>query len=1088
MRSPKGELCLQSGWRRSMRQLALLLASCLLLVPVNRAFAQGNHSVSVSPPVTPYSFSGDLSKLPKGAASNANAPVPQRIKAGTFNTTPRPLGPPDPVWQKDPAGHGAGRLTPGVTPPQFTTPSPNFDTGQPGDGPPDDNGAVGPNHYIAIVNFTYQIFDKQGNSLAGPINPATFWSGAPVNDQCRNQRGDPYVNYDHLADRWVISYFANIAPPPPKDPLQVECIAVSKGPNPVTDGWFVYTFLLPVSNDYPKIGVWPDGYYMISQEGYDNGAPNLDAWVFDRANMLNGNPATFQHSQNFSGEHDVIALPSDLTGPPPPAGSPNFFARQYDGNLYSDGAPRIEIFEFHTDWGVPGNSTFGLVQTLTPATFRSDICSGNALNQYCVPQPGSGTTLDALSIWPMGPLQYRNFGTYETLVFDHAVNVDGAGLVGMRWYELRRTPPGSGSWVIQQQGTFAPADSTTTTTTSIHRWTGSIAMDQAGNIAMGYNVSSDGVAPHPTVDPGVRIVGRLAGDPPGEMTTPEVHLADGGSTCGNGGGNCRWGDYSTIRVDPKDGCTFWYTTEYFAGSGQQTRVGAVRFPTCNPADLSLSKSAPASVIAGNQLTYSITVVNNGPSDATNVIVTDTLPAGVTFISTSAVCSSGTVTTGCDIGSLANGASYAFTILVSVASSTAGLITNTATVSSDQLDPNPSDDTASATTTVTASADLSVTKTCKPDTTSALAGTTAFCTMVVTNNGPSDASGVSLTDTIVASTPFTIGTVTKSQGTCSATPGTITSGSVTCSLGTITAGGTATVTVNFSANSGGTIEDTASVTSSTPDPNSANNTATGAVTYISVADLSITKTALPNPNVVAGTNLTYTITASNTAGPSTATNVVVKDTLPGQVSVVSVTPGVGTCSGGIPGNPAQPLICTLGSLAKGASATITVVVTVNPNTPNGTILTNNASISSDTFDPNNANNTASVNKTVVAQGDLAIVKTSDKAIYKPTSTITYTIKVTNNGPSDSQAVIVTDSLPSIKQAHYKSDTGGCTLTLATNVLTCNLGTMPTGTTKSFHIYELIVGNKGSISNTASVASSTTDPTPGNNSSTLVVGVK
>jgi hypothetical protein len=445
-------------------------------------------------------------------------------------------------------------------------PSPNFDSDQPGDGPPDANGAVGPNHYIQIVNFTFEILDKSGARLAGPTDPQTLWSGAPVNDDCRVRgRGDPYVLYDHLADRWIITQLANHLTNI-NDPLQAQCIAVSRGPNPVTDGFFAYTFELGVPNDYPKPVVWPDGYYLISQQGYD-GLSSLDAWVFDRANMLNGNPATFQHPSGFPSEHDVIALPSELTGPPPPAGSPNFYVRPYDGNLYSDGSPRIEIFEFRTDWGVPANTTFKLVQTLTPATFRSDICAGSSLDQFCVPQPGAGTSkLDALSIWPMSPLQYRNFGDHETLLFNHTVNVDGKGLAGIRWYELRRSPVGTGNWAIQQQGTFAPSDSTTTTTTSIHRWTGSIAMDQAGNIALGYNVSNDGVAPHPTVFPGVRIVGRLASDPLGEMTTPEVILANGGmsATCKDNNNNvvgCRWGDYSAIRVDPADGCKFWYTTE-----------------------------------------------------------------------------------------------------------------------------------------------------------------------------------------------------------------------------------------------------------------------------------------------------------------------------------------------------------------------------------------------------------------------------------------------------------------------------------------------------------------------------------------------
>jgi uncharacterized repeat protein (TIGR01451 family) len=173
------------------------------------------------------------------------------------------------------------------------------------------------------------------------------------------------------------------------------------------------------------------------------------------------------------------------------------------------------------------------------------------------------------------------------------------------------------------------------------------------------------------------------------------------------------------------------------------------------------------------------------------------------------------------------------------------------------------------------------------------------------------------------------------------------------------------------------------------------------------------------------------------------------------------------------------------MANGANATVTVVTLVSAAVPDGTIVNNNATVSSSVADPNNANNSATAAVTVQAKADLAIVKTSDKAKYKPSSTIAYTVTVTNHGSSDALAVIVTDNLPTLQQAHYQSDTGGCTLSGLT--LTCNLGNMPTGTTKSFNIYELVNGSQGMVSNTASVTSSTTDPVSTNNSSTLVVTI-
>jgi uncharacterized repeat protein (TIGR01451 family) len=667
------------------------IALALVFVAGTLALAQGNSPTYVGPPVRPYSVNDDLRTLPT-VPSGQTSTITQGLP---LLTIPGPVKPPAPLGSKQPdplldrGGLGPSGLS--VTPPEFSNPSPNFDGQSTGVQPPDANGAVGPNHYIQMVNETfYMVFDKTGAALTGELSLSSLWvaAGVPVTDSCRARgRGDPYVLYDHLADRWLMSQLANITSP--GDPLQVECIAISKGPDPVTDGWYVYTFVLGVSNDYPKIGVWPDGYYMITQEGY-NGNP-LDATVFDRANMLNGNPATFQR-KSFAGPPTIIMLPSDLTGPPPVPGTPNFYVRPVDGNLFG-GSDRIEIFEFHVDWGVPTNTTFNLVQTLTPASFSSDICAGAALFQDCVEQPGGGTKLEALTVWPMGPLQYRNFGTHETLVFNHTVDVDTA-LAGIRWYELRRS---GGSWSIQQQGTFSPPDGQ-----SIHRWMGSITMDKAGNMALGYSVSNNGVVS--TVFPGVRYAGRLASDPPGEMPFGEVTLVNGGARSFG----TRWGDYSAMRVDPVDGCSFWYTTQYIAGDlSQRTRIGAFRFPTCNPADLAIAKTADRVVVQpGGDLFYTLTVTNRGPDRATDVVVTDTLPAGVNFIVATDDCTQGPpATLTCRLGDLANGQTVSFVVKVRVKAdpvifvSGATTITNSATVTSTQFDPDDTNNTAKVTTIV-----------------------------------------------------------------------------------------------------------------------------------------------------------------------------------------------------------------------------------------------------------------------------------------------------------------------------------------------------------------------------------------------------
>jgi uncharacterized repeat protein (TIGR01451 family) len=548
-----------------------------------------------------------------------------------------------------------------------------------------------------------------------------------------------------------------------------------------------------------------------------------------------------------------------------------------------------------------------------------------------------------------------------------------------------------------------------------------------------------------------------------------------------------WGDYEGLTAAGK----IFYGVYTGQSTGRTiTQLDPIFFSESGvPADLAITKTAPGSVVAGGQLTYSLNVTNNGPSDATNVVVTDMLPGGTTFLTSSIPCTAGGT---CTIGNLANGASASFTITVRVSASllsnlgaSATNITNTATVKADQFDPDSRNNTATASTLVTESADMALTKTCKPDT-PAQAGTSAFCDIQVANLGLSDAQNVVVTDAIVSNASFTVTSVTGTAASCTTSIGSPTSATVTCNLLTVPAGGGTTIHVTFTSNNPGDINDTATVRSTTPDPVAGNNSATGRVSFFASADLTISKTATPNP-VVAGTNVTYTIAVSN-AGPSSASNVVVKDTLPSEVRVLTVTPSVGSCTAGIPGNPLQPLTCTIGSMATAGSATITVMARVDPSVPDGTVINNNAIISSATLDPNNGNNSATAAVTVNARSDLAITKTSDQASYKPSSVVTYTVSVTNNGPSNALAVIVTDNLPDIQQALYQSDTGSCVANASTpTILTCNLGSMPVGTSKSFNIYELIHGSQGNVSNTASVTSSTTDPNVANNTSVRTVTI-
>lgn len=435
--------------------------------------------------------------------------------------------------------------------------------------PPDTQGDVGPNHYVQWVNLSFAVYNKTtGAVMLGPINGNQIWTGFGGVCETTNH-GDPIVLYDHLADRWFISQLSY----PGGASGYHACIAISTTPDP-TGTWFRYDFLYSSVNlnDYPKFGVWPDGYYMTANQ-FANGSSWAGAGVmaFERDKMLLGQTAQtvyfnlFGVNPNFGG-----MLPSDLDGPPPPAGSPNYFL-EMDDSAWIPPADAIRLWKFAVNWTTPGSSTFGLAgqpnAVLDTAPFAPMPCV-NVGSRDCIPQPPPGTAssmLDALGDRLMHRVQYRNFGTHESLVANNTVDA-GSGRAGVRWYEIRSP---NGTPTIFQQGTYAPADTE-------HRWMASLAMDAGGNIGLGYSASSL------TVFPSIRYTGRLSGDPAGTMPQGEgSFIAGTGSQTHTAS---RWGDYSMMSVDPTDGCTFYYTQEYLLISGSapwRTRIGSFKFPSCS---------------------------------------------------------------------------------------------------------------------------------------------------------------------------------------------------------------------------------------------------------------------------------------------------------------------------------------------------------------------------------------------------------------------------------------------------------------------------------------------------------------------------
>jgi hypothetical protein len=479
-----------------------------------------------------------------------------------------PLGPvvPDPVVQRV-----LGKI--GIPGPIIT-----FDGNSNlcGCSPPDPNGAVGPNHVVTMANLHFQIFDKSGNSLFGPAANNTLWSGFGGDCQTDNA-GDPVVLYDQLADRWILTQFTS------SGPTYFECVAVSQTNDP-TGSYFRYA--ISTGNnfpDYPKGGVWPDAYYFSTRE-FLNGSTfvGAGAYALDRAEALAGNPnPTIVGFLAPPTPLYVVGdglLPSTLDGQAtPPPGSPNFYVGSQDNNA-SYGAPSdaLNIYKFHYDPVTPANSTFMLTNTLPTQPFNSIFSTTCTSTRSCIPQPGTTNKIDHLGYRqrPLFRFAYRNFGDHESLVTNQSVNA-GTGpngtVSGIRWWELRSP---NNNPVIFQEGTYAPG-----LTDGIHRWMGSLAMNSAGDMALGFSAAND---TNPSVFPSVFYTGRHETDPPGLMTLGEGAIING---TGSQTGSARWGDYTAVVVDPTDDTTFWYINEYVpttSSIGWRLRIGAFNLAGATP--------------------------------------------------------------------------------------------------------------------------------------------------------------------------------------------------------------------------------------------------------------------------------------------------------------------------------------------------------------------------------------------------------------------------------------------------------------------------------------------------------------------------
>jgi hypothetical protein len=444
--------------------------------------------------------------------------------------------------------------------------------GQLGTGfPPDTNGDVGLNHYILSVNAGYGIYDKATGTLVTAFTENSLFSGGPTGTLCdTNSFGDPVVVYDQLANRWILTNFAFVTFPGPGPFYQ--CFAASKTSDPVTGGWNLYAVRIdqgavPPNTlpDYGKFGHWNDGCLYMGANAFGGFSGNIFA-SFSLNDMYNGLPLT---AAVGIGTFGSSLFPSNLLGTKPgqmpPPGTPNYFVRNTGTASYV-----MRTFTPGPNCGEGG--------TMSAGTTVSHISGPPPSNAPQPNDPGSAHSLDSLGTRIMQKVQYRKVGSAESLwVVNSARNA--AALNSPLWAQLDVTG-GTIATTPVQQGIHAP-DST------LWRWMGSIAADQDGNVAIGYS-TSNGVAPN---FPSIAYAGRLATDPPNTLPQTEVQLIAGGGSqlfdCG--GGPCqRWGDYSSMSVDPVDDCTFWYTSEYYPNQTEgdparrnwHTRIGSFKFPGC----------------------------------------------------------------------------------------------------------------------------------------------------------------------------------------------------------------------------------------------------------------------------------------------------------------------------------------------------------------------------------------------------------------------------------------------------------------------------------------------------------------------------